>query len=218
MKRYEVYKQFARGRQTEEDLAGALGLSVRSWRIRSTKHGSKLPLVLKTLDEIEADTLSRDEASERLGVCVRQVNQMMRTWGVSRPLKDYLVTRAVSSVKWEIRKKFAIEFIAGSSTLEDASERAEVSMRQMRRWVADLLDTHFGMVFKDLKDLTKTKRERLADSIEEAEGLEIAKLNVLNEVARGDRAIEEVALERVLSKRTNRKHGNVRGQPGRRPE
>jgi len=211
MKLYEIYKELVHERLTPAEAAEKFRMTEQDLKFRITRHGKRLPQILKTLDRINNDEMTRSEASALLQVGERQVNNLMKSWTVARPLKEYLVHKAVTGVKWEIRKKFAIEFIAGSCTLEEAAENAGVTDRQIRRWVSDLLNTHFGMVFKDLKELTLTKRSRLADEIEEAEGLEVAKMNVLNEVVKGHKAIEELALERVLSKRSNRKVVNVRG-------
>lgn len=202
MNRYKVYRDFLEEKITEEQAAKALGITERDWRFRQTKYGSKLPKVLMTMDRIDNDEITRDEAAKVLNVTARQVNNLMKSWNAGRPIKEYLINRAVSSVKWELRKKFAVEYIAGTSDFETAALGAEVSVRQMRRWVEDLLQAHYGITTKDLKHISLSRRGKMADEIEEREGLEYAKINVLNEVAKGLVAIEEVALRRVMSKRT----------------
>lgn len=197
----EVFEMLQAKKITVEQAAIALELPVRDLRFRLSRWGDRLPLLLSTLQKIKEGSLARDDAARTLGCSVRQVNYLMETWKVSRPLPQYIVTRTASKVKWELRKKFAIEYIAGQSTIEDAAEAAQVSDRQMRRWVSELLRKHYGMVFKDLKELSERKRMRLADEIETAEGLELAKQNVLKALADGKKTIEEEALERVLSKR-----------------
>ena len=211
MSLYSTYTLWLHKKIDDAEAAQAYGLTEKDWKFRLSRYGKRLPLVLKTLDRISEDELTREEAAALLQVSPRQINQLQIAWKVTRPLKEYVVNRAVSEVKWEIRKKFAIEFIAGSCKIDEAAENATVSERQMRRWVSELLDKHFGMVYKDLKDLALRRRQRLADEIETAEGLEVAKLNVLAEVAKGEKAIQEVALERVMSKRTVRNSNHVRG-------
>jgi hypothetical protein len=187
------------------EAAKALGMTDRDLKFRLTRHGARLPGILTVLDRIRRDEITRDNAATYLNVSVREVNQLMKTWRVSRPLKQYLVDRAAAKVKWEVRKKFAIEFIAAQSTIEDAAENAGVSQRQMRRWVSDLLDKHYGMVFKDLRRLTEVRRRRLADEIETAEGLELAKQQMVKAIADGKRSITDEALDRVLARKARRK-------------
>lgn len=201
----DVYNMLQKNEITPDVAATALGLTPKDLKFRLTRYGVRLPLVLATLDRIRHDTMTRDEAAQALSLGVREVNQLMQTWKVRRPLKPYIVQRSISKVKWEVRKKFAIEFIAGTCTLDDASENAGVSTRQMRRWVSDLLKAHFEMPFKDLHRLSLPRRARLADEIEEAEGLELAKQQVLNEIAHGKRTLAEEALVRIMARRARRK-------------
>lgn len=203
MKLSDIYKQLKAGDIDLKAAAEQFGISEIGLKIRISKHGDNLPRVLKTLDRIAADQISREAAAEYLKVQVRTINLLMETWHVKRPARDaYLVTRAKASIKWEIRKKYAIDFIAGSDTLESAAEGAEVSVRQIRRWVSELLEKHYQMVFKDLKGMRDSQRKRLADEIETAEGLEIEKQQVLKQIADGHRAVQDVAMERVRAKRT----------------
>lgn len=202
MKLFEVYQGLLKDEITEGQAAAAFNMTPESLRRRMGMHGAKFPRVLKTLDKLAVDKISRNEAANYLHVGVRTVNALMGSWHVRRPPAEYLLKRAAAGVKWEIRKKHAIDFIAGSCTAEEAAENAEVTERQMRRWVSGLLKTHYGMVWKDLRELSEHRRRRLADEIETKEGLELAKQQVLNEIARGNRKISEEALARVTSKRT----------------
>lgn len=203
-KLWNTFRAYKRGTITEEQAAEAFGLTVKSFRFRQSALGDRFELTLKTLDKIRDDDISRDQAAEVLGTQVRQVNYLMNSWGVKRPLKDYPVVRTASKVKWELRKKCAIDYIAGDSEIEVAAERAGCSTRQMRRWVSELLKKHFEMEFIDLRRLTDTRKRRIADEIETAEGLELAKQQVLNAISRGEKSVREEALERVLAKRKNR--------------
>lgn len=207
MNRYAAYMQYKKGEMSLSQLSEALSLTDRDMKFRLSRHGTAIKGLLKVLDKIEKDEITRGEAAQALGVGERQVNQLMDKWSVSRPLREYVVTRAVSKVKWEIRKKWAIDYIADDMTIEDAAEAAAISSRMMRRWVSELLDKHYGMVFKDLKSLSGIKRKRLADEIETAEGLELSKQQVLQDISNGAKTIHDEALDRVLSKRsTRRKH------------
>lgn len=214
MSLYATYQKYKQGKITEEEIAQEYGLSLRVFRLRRAKLKDRLEETLTVLDKIHSGAITRHEAAETLGVTARQVNNLQTSWKIKRPLAEYLISRATSKVKWEVRKNYAIEFIADSLTLDDAAEHANVSVRQMRRWVTELLKKHHGMVFRDLRELTHQRRLTLADEIEEAEGLENAKRSVIQAVAMGEKAIREVALERVLSKRRIAERTHVREQPG----
>lgn len=197
----DIYSLLRDGKVTVEDAAKALGMTPRDLKIRMTKYGHRFPLVLSILDKIRADEISRVDAAHALGVSVRQINHLMEHFHIKRPLKEYLVSRTASQIKWELRKKFAIDFIADTCTIEEAAESAQVSTRQMRRWVSELLNKHFGMVYKDLKGLAPHRRRRLANDIESAENLELSKQGVLQEIADGRKSLKEEALERVTAKK-----------------
>lgn len=161
-------------------------------------------MLLAILDKIKEDKITREEAAEALAVTVREVNQLMKSWNISRPLKEYALNKAKAEVKWEIRKRFAIDYIAGSAELEDAAERAEVSTWQMRRWVSDLINQHFGMVWGDLKLLSNAKRKALALEVEKAENLELERQQTLNAIASGRKTLESEALDRALTRKNKR--------------
>ena len=199
----DVYNLLSQGEITDEQAANTFGFTVENFRYRVAKWKHRLPLMLATLDKIATDAISREEAAETLEVTERQVNKLMESWKVVRPLKTYLVVRASTQIKWEIHMKFAIEVISGSAEFPDAAEGAGISIRQMRRWVSNLLKKHYEMPYKDLLGLSLTRRRRLADEIERAEHLELSKMQVLKSIADGKLSREEEALNRVLSKRSN---------------
>jgi hypothetical protein len=199
MSLYDTYAQYVKNKKTEEETAEAFGLSLKDFRYRLTRYGDRLPQVLSTLDRIATDEITRTDAAAILGVKERSINALQKSWAVNRPIKEYKVRAAVSQVKWEVAKKVACEFIAGTTTIEKASELSGLSTRQMRRWVTKLIVKHFGITFKDLADMTLSKRGRMADHIENAEGLEAAKQKVLGQVVLGQKALEDVAVERLQS-------------------
>lgn len=197
----DIYSAMQRGDITVEEAAVAMNMPLRTLKFRLTRWNHRLPLLLSVLDKCRHGTIDRQEASSTLQVSPREVNHLMVNWRVVKPIPTYLVMKATSEIKWELRKKYAIDYIAGSCRIEEAAEGAHVSSRQMRRWVSELLQKHFGMVFKDLRQMPYRKLQRIAQEIEESEGLELAKQNVLKEVADGRRAIEEEALDRVVDRR-----------------
>ena len=155
--------------------------------------------LLSTLDRIVADEIDRDEAARILGVSTRQVNKDMERWGVQRPLKEYLVHRELTSLKWDSCKKHAVDFIAGSTTLKSAAAGANQSERQMRRWISKLLGEYDGIVFKDLEKISDPLRCRLAKNIMTGEQIDVATQKVLTEIAAGRLRAEDEALARVLA-------------------
>ena len=205
----QVWSLLQAGDISFEEAAEAFGIAPRDLKFRSTRWNHRLPLLLAMLDRIRKDEISRDDAAAVLGVTTRQINHLMNTWKVERPVKEYLIERATAKVKWEVRKKFAIDYIAGTLDLDKAAEAAGVSVRQMRRWVSELLIKHFEMPFKDLKQVSMNRRTRLANEVEVAEGLEREKLRVADAISTGDRTLKEEAVERVLH-RTRKRVNDVR--------
>lgn len=201
MQLLQVYSLLLAREITHEEAAKAFNISARDLKFRLNKWGPRLPLLLSGLDRIRSDSMSRSEAAEVLQVSPRQINHLMQTWSVERPVKEYLIERTASKVKWEVRKKFAIDYIAGRLDLEKAAEAAGVSDRQMRRWVSELLMKHFDMPFKDLRLVTDRRRTRLAEEIETAEGIEEAKQQVANAIADGEIDLKKAALTRILMKK-----------------
>jgi hypothetical protein len=197
MKLLEIYSALQGGHITTEEAARTLGITVRDLKFRVSRWGNRLPTLCAALDMISENKATRDEAAALIGVSVRQVNHLMETWKIRRPTPKYVIDSVVAEIKWEIRKKYAIEFIGGYCSLDDAATEAGVSNRQMRRWVADLLDEHFGMAYKDLRELTGKRRAQLAEQIEETEGFEYAKRAVLQSIRRGETTLEEEAAARI---------------------
>lgn|SRR3990167_3961745 len=200
-----LYTLQQKGEMTIEDMATALDMTTRNLKIRMTKHGAKLPLLLACLDKIRSDQMTRTNAASTLGVTVRTINQLMVSWNVIRPIKEYLFDRTVSEVKWEVRKKYAIDYIGEHLTIEGAAVSAKVSTRQIRRWVLALVKKHYGIVFRDLSKLTLKERRRMAEVIEQKEGLGYAAQERVKAVAEGSKPLQDEALERVTVRREWRK-------------
>lgn len=206
-----VYTLLQEKELTINEAAQALKLSAIGLKQRMTKHGNNLPTVLATLDQIASDLISREDAAKAMGVSVREVNALMKSWKIVRPIKPYLVTRTASKVKWEVRKKLAIDFISGATSIEEAAEYAGVSERQMRRWVSNLVQHHYGMYWKELVSLPESKRRRIATELEMKEGLELSKQQALLPIYQGNKTVHEEALERVIYLK-RRRRGREKGQ------
>lgn len=201
MKLLDIYTALEHREIDQEQAARLLNLTMKQLKFRLTRWGHRLPLLLSVLDKIKEDRITRDEAAQALQVTGREINQLMRSWNVDRPIKEYVVNRAKAEVKWEIRKRFALDFISGHMELMEAAEGAGVSDRQMRRWVSELLNKHFQMPWGDLRELDSAKRARLAEEIEKAENLELERQQTLNSIAKGKKTLESEALDRVISRK-----------------
>lgn len=209
----DIYNALQKGDITTEEAAQALGFTHTDMKFRITRWGHRLPLLLATLDKIRAGTVGRGEAAKTIGVSLRQMNHLMQTWKVHRPIAKYVVNHTLAEVKWEIRKKYAVDYIAGGVTIEEAAERASVSTRQIRRWVSELLRKHFSMVWKDLKEVPMHRRARLATEIERAEGLEYGKQAVIQAISRGDTTLFDEAANRLAHLTHRRGTAHVRRVP-----
>lgn len=205
MNHLDLYKQYKKGTLTLADWAEVLDIKETSLKIRVTKQGARLPKFLATLDKIASGALTMKEGAELLGVAPRAMSTNCATWKVQKPVSDFVLTRTTATLKWDVRKKFALDFIAGRYNLDQASESAEISTREMRRWVWKLLDKYQIGDFRSLVDTSLRQRRKWAEDIEQAEGLEHAKLRLLETIGAGQRALAEVALEQATDKLRRRK-------------
>ena len=192
-----VYENLKSGQLSHETAAQQFQTSPLGLKIRISKWGDRIELLLKTLDQIDADRLSRNDASKLLNITPRAVNKLMQSWIVSRPLKEYRKTRAKSQVKWDLRKAFALQFIRGVSNLEKASESASVSERQMRRWVISLLKKFNGLSYQELNYFTLSARTKLADDITASLSLEAAVIKRMQNISSGLLTLDDEALFRI---------------------
>lgn len=200
-----VYNLLNTGEITHAQAAKALGFSERSLTFRLSRYGNRLPLVLATLDQIKANKISRDEAAEKLEISTRHVNKLMESWSVVRPVDaapEHMVGRVESKVKWEVRTKYAADFIEGTLSLDMAAEAASCDGRTIRRWAGALLDKHFSMGWKDLAAYDLPQRRRIAQEIRTAEGLEKDKQRMIDSIAAGTMTMKDEAINRVLAKRS----------------
>lgn len=197
MKLIEAYTKYRNGEITEEQAAEAFNQTVKRFRFTLTRYKDDIEIRLSVLDAISEDGITREEAATALKTSPREVNQLMKNWGITRPVKTYLVDKEKADIKWAIRKRFAIDFIAGSVEISDAADNADCSERQMRRWVSDLINEHYGMKWGDLKLISNRRRAEMAQEIEEKEGLKLEKQQALNDIIRGKKSLEEAALERI---------------------
>ena len=200
-----IYRRLASHKINLSVAADELGLSEEGLKIRISKWGDRLPLLLLTLDQIVAGAVSRGDAAKTLGVSPREVNKLMKSWSVQRPISSYLIDRASTSLKWDIRTKYSIEYISGTTSLEAAAQRAGVSDRQLRRWVSDLLEAHHGMVFKDLRKLHSIERGQIAKKIADDQELGPEKQKKLTKISSGESSIATEAVALVVEKAKGRR-------------
>ncbi len=198
----DVYNLMTTNEITEDEAARVLNMSTKSLRSSMTRHGHKFPLVLSIMDKIRSNQVTRTEAAAALGIDVRTVNRLQETWKVVRPVShERKIMTTMSQIKWDMRKKYAIDFISGGIDFETAAEGANCDTRTMRRWVEKLLMKHLEMPYKDLLTLSDSRRRRVADGIEAAENLEWSKQAMLKSISDGKLSIRDVALNQVIEKR-----------------
>lgn len=195
-----LYLKFEAGNLTLEKFAEKLGINPRQLTIRLGKHGSQIKKHLRVLDRISDNRITRTQAAAEWGnVNVRTINAAMASWGVERKITEDMVNRVTPKIKWEIIKKYSVDFIQGTLDLVKSAEAAGISDRQLRRWVSDLLKKHYDMPFKDLKHVSQSRRQALAADILEAENLELSKINP---VLTGEVSIFQEAEHRIAAKRS----------------
>jgi len=95
------------------------------------------PILLeKVLKNIAEGALSRDEAADRLDCSARQVNRMMRRYGVRRPASPVHAARAAAAKRKAVKREKIEQALARGYPAEKAADRAGVSIRTIYRWMA----------------------------------------------------------------------------------
>ena len=109
-------------------------------------------------------------------------------------------------MKWEVQKKFAIDYIAGrAGSLDKASALAGVSERQFRRIVSAPLSEHLGMVWSDPGDLPLPQLQRVAREIEKAERIAAETHRLASDISDGKVSRKDEAIKRAVEARVVKK-------------
>ena len=183
MKTYEAIWLAGRNKITIENAAEHLNTSPRRVKQMVSYWGSRAGLLKRTLDKMDREFPSRDaysaalhSAAEQLGITRRQLNRLLNKYELPRNAINSGDTRAdreetheKALEKWEMRSKAAVSFISGAETVETAAQYAEISPRQLYRWVKKLLAAR-GVEILDLRKMTLYQRRRLATQVEEGGG------------------------------------------------
>lgn len=201
----KAYTQFQKGELSEEQFAQILNCTVFGLRVRMGKQGSKFKLTLKTLDELASGTTNTQAAAEKLNCSTRTINSMRENYGVARPVGEWKVRRIGAKIKWDVHKKFALDFIAGTIKLEDAAQAAGLCDRQVRRWVTQLLEKHTDHTWKSHSKLGITQQYHLAREIETKEDLDVQRKMLADAIARGDKTVHGEATDRVVYMRDSKR-------------
>ena len=165
----EVFTDLSKGDITIEKASLLLDCEERLIKMRLTRWGDKLPTLLFCLQSLQDGTVTAEAVADELQVSKRDVYQLTEKWNITlpeRPEGEYSKRRKSAATKWTRIIKAAISVIAGDD-LESAAIQAEVSERQLRRWVDKLLKEYHGIVWKDMNMLPLPRRRELARSIEE---------------------------------------------------
>jgi len=179
MLRYEILYLVSSQKLEEETAAEMLNVPVGSLRSTLTKYGKrikKMPEALSPLKE-QAETVTdrtkaMQKAAKMLGVSVRQVRRLLEKNEISlkRPASfEKRLERAENAKeKWKKRQNAALSVIAGADNMDSAATFAEVSSRQMYRWVNKLLSVEKVRI-RDLQEMRRDTRAALARKLENAE-------------------------------------------------
>lgn len=176
MLRYEILYLVSSQQLEEETAAEMLNVSVRSLRATMTKYGKrikKMPTALGPLQE-QAETVfertkALQKAAKMLGITLRQVRRLLEKneIAIQRPVSyEKRLERAENAQeKWRKRQNAALSVIAGADDMESAATFAEVSSRQMYRWVNKLLSAEQVRI-RDLQEMRRETRAELARRLE----------------------------------------------------
>lgn len=222
MQLIDLYVSFKNGDISEDEFATGLGVDVSSLRHRMTLAGATLPMKLTILDAISNGSMTRLDASKTLGISTRGVNKLMESWKVQRPIGVSRTERTMTAVKRTVQLNAAIDYISGRRDLLKAAEDAHLSDRQMRRWVAQMLDKHVQMTWGEFHDEVELRvedakkpfkhqkyqesaqewRENLAKRIRKAVSIEGEKEDLARRISAGKESIESAAVDiRVAQRR-----------------
>jgi predicted HTH domain antitoxin len=179
MLRYEILYLVSSQQLEEETAAEMLEVPVRTLKAILTKYGKrikKMPEALSPLQEraetVTERTKSLNKAAKMLGISVRQVRRLLEKNEISikRPASfEKRLERAENAKeKWKKRQNAALSVIAGADDMESAATFAEVSSRQMYRWVNKLLSVE-QVKIRDLQEMRRDTRAALARKLENAE-------------------------------------------------
>lgn len=178
MNKFKVLLDFERGDITLTQAASLLQAKHAADVIRSlAAYRGNLPYLIKMADKLSHQHPTQsdrrkivEQIAEKFEITPRQVNRMMKNTAVVTPSPYRVVLRSMrkdeAQKKWEARLKGALSMISGADSMESAAEYAEVTTRQMYRWVNKVLEPKFVTV-RDLKSMSLTERRMLSESIAE---------------------------------------------------
>ena len=174
--KFKVLKQVRDGSVTIEEAAKLLNMRTRVVKQYLTIHGDNLRIIVPLIDKLlepvndkHDQAVLKEQLSELLGVSYRQVGRLIETADVKIPTPLAVVqrqkTRLNARSRLFMRTKTALQVIAGHITAATASKQAEVTPKHVYRMCGELLESE-GLVFKDLKLVSKVRREELANKLE----------------------------------------------------
>lgn len=179
MKPYTALYQAGKGDIKIEQAAEYLNTTPRRVQQMIARWGDRLGAMNEALGSLDKAFPTRkdysdalNKAAETLKVTRRDINQLLTHYEIARNVilsgdtrSDREEKSEKAQEKFEKSQRAALSFISGADDIESAAEFAEVSSRQMRRWVEKLLGSEQQEI-KDLKHMTTLQRRRLADQIE----------------------------------------------------
>lgn len=174
--KFQVLLDVKQQRITEEHAAELLKTSIKRVRQMVTIWSPKLAKLVPAIDALlrpanskEQQTACKARVARIAKVTPRQVNRLIDYAEIVIPKPESVIIRKENhknAIKMrELRKKCAIDVIAGVNSVENAAEQAEITTRQMYRIVHKLCGLNH-VHYKDVKPLKDSQRRKIAADIE----------------------------------------------------
>lgn len=170
--KFKIIQQVYLNEMTPEDAGKILNMRTRVVKQYVTLHGPRLRIIVPLIDKLlepvndkHDQTIIKEQLSDLLQVTYRQVTRLVEVSGVKIPRPLATVGREKHSLNAKsrtfMRKRTALEVIAGKYTAEYAAKAAQVSEKHIYRLANELLNIE-GLVFRDLRKMTDTTKQQLA--------------------------------------------------------
>ena len=155
------------GNLTIAEAAAKLGLHERAVQLILLHWGDQLPVLYKTLNDLDAGEITVAQAASTLGVCKNAVHDIRTKYGRA-PVKSTAPSKrgeriARVDAKRQNVRNITVGAIAGRYTLEEVDAKFGVGWRTIHRQIAKL-SPDYGMIKLTL--WPKTLREAYANEID----------------------------------------------------
>lgn len=182
--KFRVLREYQLGRLKEEEAMAELGVDRKTLHLLESLWKGRLGGILPLVDSLLVPKKTKGQQSiiklrmaEKLGVTIRQVNRLLDSSGIEIPTPISVLEREEIRKNAQNRRrnheKFALDVVFGHETVENAAERAELSVRQMYRVISKMAH-RAGLSYSDLTTAPPSKREKLAKKIEKTAAIHVS--------------------------------------------